>query len=41
MEFFAEYAGFLAKVVTLVIAILVVMAALVAVRVKGRRTGGQ
>ncbi|MEX5684952.1 MULTISPECIES: protease SohB [Pseudomonas] len=37
MEFFAEFAVFLAKTVTLVIAILVVMASFAALRSKGRR----
>lgn len=37
MEFFAEYASFLAKTVTLVIAILVVLASFAALRSKGRR----
>ncbi|MET1070279.1 MAG: protease SohB [Pseudomonas prosekii] len=37
MEFFAEYASFLAKTVTLVVAILVVMASFAALRSKGRR----
>ncbi len=37
MEFFIEYAGFLAKTVTLVIAILVVLASFAALRSKGRR----
>ncbi|KJZ66760.1 protease SohB [Pseudomonas fluorescens] len=37
MEFFAEYAVFLAKTVTLVIAILVVLASFAALRSKGRR----
>ncbi|TWC33628.1 inner membrane peptidase [Pseudomonas sp. SJZ079] len=41
MEFFAEYASFLAKTVTLVVAILVVLVAVVAVRGKGRRGSGQ
>lgn len=42
MEFFAEFAVFLAKTVTLVIAILVVMASFAALRSKGRRkTAGQ
>jgi serine protease SohB len=40
VEFFAEYAAFLAKTVTLVVAIVVVLAALVAVRSKGRRVVG-
>ena len=37
MEFFAEYASFLAKTVTLVVAILVVLASFAALRSKGRR----
>jgi len=37
VEFFAEYASFLAKTVTLVVAILVVMASFAALRSKGRR----
>jgi len=37
VEFFIEYAGFLAKTVTLVIAILVVLASFAALRSKGRR----
>lgn len=42
MEFLAEYASFLAKTATLVIAILVVLSAIVGMRGKGRRKpGGQ
>lgn len=41
MEFFAEYAAFLAKTVTLVVAILVILLAAVAARSKGRRVVGQ
>ncbi|MFP3515551.1 protease SohB [Pseudomonas sp. SIMBA_077] len=41
MEFLAEYASFLAKTVTLVVAILVVLVTLAALRGKGRRTSGQ
>tara|TARA_R100001244_G_scaffold116183_4_gene86308 strand:+ start:4600 stop:5634 length:1035 start_codon:yes stop_codon:yes gene_type:complete len=41
VEFLAEYAGFLAKTVTLVVAILIVLVALAAVRGKGRRVAGQ
>ena len=42
MEFFAEFAIFLAKTVTLVVAILVVLASFAALRSKGRRkTAGQ
>lgn len=41
MEFFAEYAGFLAKTVTLVVAILVVLTAIAAMRGKGRQGSGQ
>lgn len=37
MDFLAEYASFLAKTVTLVIAILVVLASFAALRSKGRR----
>ena len=37
MEFLTEYASFLAKTVTLVIAILVVLASFAALRSKGRR----
>jgi serine protease SohB len=37
VEFFTEYASFLAKTVTLVIAILVVLASFAALRSKGRR----
>ncbi|QXI25120.1 protease SohB [Pseudomonas iranensis] len=37
MDFFTEYASFLAKTVTLVIAILVVLASFAALRSKGRR----
>lgn len=37
MEFFADYASFLAKTVTLVIAIVVVLVAVAALRGKGRR----
>lgn len=42
MEFLAEYASFLAKTATLVIAILVVLSAIAGLRGKGRRKqGGQ
>lgn len=42
MEFLAEYASFLAKTATLVIAILVVLSAIAGLRSKGRRKpGGQ
>lgn len=41
MEFLAEYAGFLAKTVTLVVAILVVLAAIAVLRGKDRKRGGQ
>src|SRR3990167_3332040 len=41
VEFFAEYAAFLAKTVTLVVAILVILLAAVAARSKGRRVVGQ
>src|SRR5476651_668246 len=37
VEFFAEYASFLAKTVTLVVAILIVLAAFASLRSKGRR----
>ena len=40
MEFLAEYMGFLAKTVTLVIAILVVVAGIASLRSKGRRKAG-
>jgi serine protease SohB len=41
VEFFAEYAAFLAKTVTLVVAVLLILAAAVAARSKGRRVVGQ
>ncbi|MFF7706612.1 protease SohB [Pseudomonas sp. NPDC007930] len=41
MEFFTDYLGFLAKTATLVIAILIVLAAVASLRGKGRRKGGQ
>jgi serine protease SohB len=41
VEFLAEYASFLAKTVTLVVAIVVVLVTLAALRGKGRRTTGQ
>lgn len=41
MEFIAEYVGFLAKTVTLVVAILIVLVAIAALRGRGRRTVGQ
>jgi serine protease SohB len=41
VEFFAEYASFLAKTVTLVVAILVVLGALAVLRSKGRHASGQ
>lgn len=41
MEFLADYASFLAKTVTLVFAIIVVLVTLAALRGKGRRTSGQ
>lgn len=41
VEYFAEYAGFLARVVTVVAAILVVLATAAALRSKGRRQTGQ
>ena len=37
MEFLADYASFLAKTVTLVVAIVVVLVTLAALRSKGRR----
>lgn len=37
MDFLAEYASFLAKTVTLVVAILVVLISFAALRSKGRR----
>ncbi len=40
VDFFAEYAGFLARVVTLVVAILVVLVAIAALRGRNRRVGG-
>ncbi|PWB33950.1 protease SohB [Pseudomonas sp. SDI] len=40
MEFLAEYASFLAKTATLVIAILVVLSAIAGLRSKGRRKAG-
>lgn len=41
MEFFSEYASFLAKTVTLVVAIILVLVAIAATRGRGRRSGGQ
>ena len=41
MEFLAEYASFLAKTVTVVVAILVVLLTLAALRGRGRKTAGQ
>ena len=41
VEFFAEYIGFLAKTVTLVIAIVVVLVTIAALRSKGRQGTGQ
>jgi serine protease SohB len=41
VEFIAEYVGFLAKTVTLVVAILTVLVAIAALRGRGRRTAGQ
>src|SRR5690606_33182819 len=41
VEFLADYAGFLARVVTLVVAILVVLAAIAALRGRSRSRGGQ
>jgi len=40
VEFLAEYASFLAKTATLVIAILIVLSAIAGLRGKGRRKGG-
>ncbi len=40
MDFIADYAGFLAKTLTLVFAVLVVLAGAAALRNKGRRAGG-
>lgn len=41
MEFLAEYATFLAKTVTVLVAILVVLVTLAALRGRGRKTAGQ
>ncbi|HCN63116.1 MAG TPA: protease SohB [Pseudomonas sp.] len=41
MEFLAEYASFLAKTVTVVVAILVVLVTLAVLRGRGRKTAGQ
>ena len=41
MEFLADYAGFLARTVTVVVAILVVLAAVAALRGRNRARGGQ
>jgi len=41
VEFLAEYASFLAKTVTVVVAILVVLVTLAALRGRGRKTAGQ
>ena len=41
MEFLAEYASFLAKTVTVLVAILVVLVTLAALRGRGRKTAGQ
>lgn len=41
MDFLADYAGFLAKTITVVVAILVVLLAIGAARSKGRRAPGQ
>ncbi len=41
VEFLAEYLGFLAKTLTVVVAILVVLASAAALRSKGRRASGQ
>lgn len=40
MEFLSQYLGFLARTVTLVIAVLVVLAGIASLRAKGRRKGG-
>ncbi|WP_263263355.1 protease SohB [Pseudomonas entomophila] len=40
MEFLSEYLGFLARTVTVVIALLVVFAGIASLRAKGRRKGG-
>ncbi|WP_263145742.1 protease SohB [Pseudomonas alcaligenes] len=41
MEFLVDYAAFLAKTLTLVLAILAILLTLAAIRSKGRQTGGQ
>ncbi|VXD00277.1 putative protease SohB [Pseudomonas sp. 8Z] len=41
MEFFSEYASFLAKTLTVVVAIVVVLVFIAALRGKGRATGGR
>jgi serine protease SohB len=41
VEFLSEYAGFLAKTLTLVVAIVLVLVAVAATRGKGRRSSGQ
>lgn len=41
MEFIADYIGFLAKTVTVVVAILIVLVTIAAVRSKGRQSTGQ
>lgn len=41
MEFFADYIGFLAKTVTLLVAVIVLLVAVAAVRGKGRGLNGQ
>jgi len=41
VEFLVDYAGFLARVVTIVVAILVVLACIAALRGRGRQRGGQ
>ncbi|GGJ88167.1 protease SohB [Pseudomonas matsuisoli] len=40
MEFLAEYAGFLARTVTIVVAILIIVAVIAALRGRGRRASG-
>ncbi|HHO8935377.1 TPA: protease SohB, partial [Pseudomonas aeruginosa] len=40
MEFIAEYAGFLARTVTVLAAIIVVLVVIVALRGRGRRGAG-
>ncbi|WP_462383451.1 protease SohB [Pseudomonas sp. Marseille-QA0892] len=40
MEFLSEYAGFLARTVTIIVAILIVLIMIAVLRGRGRRTGG-